>query len=537
MRPPIGLFSVSPQGSWYGERKSAFGFSADGSLTRLPHITCKVSNPFPTPPPPSPPSPPPTSPPQFTASERACFLGGGAVFTDAPDTEPIAGWMRPWTVSITLERWIPGTRIVLDFMGTNLVAHPLKIFKVDPSEAVRRVEMTKHSLVVMLLESPVVSFDVIGSGAVEGMRDLNCCCDAPPPKPPNPPPPPRHRPSVPPSPPPPPFPPSPPPSPGTRVFTIVGAERPSPPIPPPPPFAPGHFGGLTGKLTSSKNMTVGLVIMCTVVALLGSEIRHRLKLRAEAPKALKLNGRTVHAVGLGKGHVGVPHGGGSAGLCGVAQTLMAPWSGGRRRHGSALVPQEDPDEPKSNEEEPLSALTDKSAACTALVLGGRSGSGRSGSGGRRGGGLVLGGQEESGGGGRVAAETDADGGEEDGARKVGRKKKAKAPSGAKGAAYAAAAAADAAAAASSAAANAAAAASAAAAMGGAMIASSGGRARTGPRICVQLMNGSFHELPIDVSRVVTMAQLQEAVADACEAGLPEVEQHRLGELVMQVMTS
>ena len=107
-------------GSWYGERKSAFGFSADGDIARLPHVTCVPGNPLPTPPPPSPPRMPPASPPFFSASERACFLGGGAIFTDAPDQDPIIGWMRPWKVSVVLQRWIAGTRIVLDFQGQRL---------------------------------------------------------------------------------------------------------------------------------------------------------------------------------------------------------------------------------------------------------------------------------------------------------------------------------------------------------------------------------------------------------------------------------
>ena len=124
-------------GSWYGERKSCVGFSAAGMLGRLPKISCKVSKPMPGPPPPLPPMLPPGVPPYYTASQRACFLGGGATFTDAPDLDPVGGWMKPWTVSVVLERWIVGTQIVLDFSGERLVAHPLKILKVDPDDAVR----------------------------------------------------------------------------------------------------------------------------------------------------------------------------------------------------------------------------------------------------------------------------------------------------------------------------------------------------------------------------------------------------------------
>ena len=161
-------------GSWYGERKSCFGFSADGSISRLPHLSCKVDNPMPAPPPPSPPRPPPGAPPQYSASQKACFLGGGAIFTDAPDLDPISGWLRPWTVDITLDRWIPGTRIVIDFHGKRLETHPLKVLKIDPIEAVRREVITKHSLVVVLLSSPVISFQVAFTPPPRPCLDLRC---------------------------------------------------------------------------------------------------------------------------------------------------------------------------------------------------------------------------------------------------------------------------------------------------------------------------------------------------------------------------
>ena len=57
-------------GSWYGERKQSFGFSADGSIGRLPKISCKTKAPLPTPPPPSPPTPPPAVPPYYGLAAR-----------------------------------------------------------------------------------------------------------------------------------------------------------------------------------------------------------------------------------------------------------------------------------------------------------------------------------------------------------------------------------------------------------------------------------------------------------------------------------
>ena len=57
----------------------------------------------------------------------------------------------------------------------------------------------------------------------------------------------------------------------------------------------------------------------------------------------------------------------------------------------------------------------------------------------------------------------------------------------------------------------------------------------GPRLVIQLTNGSFQELSLETKSVSTMADLQEAVADACESALPESEQDHLGELVMQMI--
>ena len=129
-------------GSWYGERKNSFGFSADGEIGRLPHVTCDVKQPLPAPPPPSPPFSPPAVPPYYTASERACFLGGGAEFIRAPNLDPVSGWLHPWTVSVRLQRWIVGTQIVLDFTGANLHTHPIKILRVTPGDA--RLAACRH---------------------------------------------------------------------------------------------------------------------------------------------------------------------------------------------------------------------------------------------------------------------------------------------------------------------------------------------------------------------------------------------------------
>lgn len=318
-------------GSWYGERKSCFGFSAAGMLGRLPRITCKMNKPMPTPPPPLPPSTPPGVPPYYSASQRACFLGGGATFTDAPDLDPVGGWMKPWQVAVKLERWIVGTQIVLDFNGDRLVAHPLKILKVDPETAVRRESMTKHSVVLILTPSPVESFTVTGSGAVEGMRELNCCCDAPPPSPPSPPPPPLIVSPSPPLPPPPPQPPAhpipPAPSPSPER-NIIGTGRPSPPWSPPLPLAPpeGAWAKIDG--TSSSNMTLTVAVVVMVAGLAFVEVRHRQRKRKLQPlRALK---KRMEAMGTAK-------------PSGIAHAMSSlPWGSGKE--GLQAVPLEDPDE-------------------------------------------------------------------------------------------------------------------------------------------------------------------------------------------------
>ena len=89
------------------------------------------------------------------------------------------------------------------------------------------------------------------------------------------------------------------------------------------------------------------------------------------------------------------------------------------------------------------------------------------------------------------------------------------------------------AAAAAAATAAAAAAAAAAANTAAAIAANGGTP-TKPRVVLQLLSGAFQELDVDSSCMRSMAELQDAVAAACEKALPTVEQQRCGELVMQV---
>ena len=429
-------------GSWYGERKSSVGFSAAGMLGRLPHVSCKMGKAMPAPPPPIPPRRPPGVPPYYTATQRACFLGGGATFTDAPDIDPIGGWMKPWRVSVKLDRWIVGTQVVLDFQGDRLLVHPLKILKVDPETAVRRESTTKHSVVFVLTASPVYSFDVTGSGAVEGMRELHCCCDAPPPSPPSPPPPPGLVSPSPPSPPPPPqppalpMPPSPFPSPERD---IIGRGRPSPPWSPPLPMAPPDSGWMQIDGTSSSNMTLTVAAGVLLAGLAVVEMRQRQQRRKLQPlralkKRLEANAK--------------------ANTASLSRTIDSlPWGGKKR--GMSAVPQEDPDEPR-----------------------------------RRSGGLILG---------------DADPPPGKAQKKKNKKKKNDVED--------------------------------TPAVGDDLASGTSGGRTVSPRLLIQLANGFYQELSIEVKGVKTMEQLQEAVGVACSMDLPESEQLRLGDLIMQFVDS
>ena len=220
-------------GSWFGERKSAFGFAADGIISKLPTMSCTLNKPFPRPPPPAPPGPPPNGPLSFRGDRAGCFLGGSAIFTHEPDIEPVLGWMHSFEVMVSLDKWQEGVMVILDFFGANLHQHSLKVLSTDPAEAVRIEDITGHSVVMKLLPSPVSQFKVVASGGVEGMRALRCNVlrPSPPPPPPLPPPvlvglsPPLRPPS----------PPGPPPPPEQETRAIVGRERKLLPPPSPPP--------------------------------------------------------------------------------------------------------------------------------------------------------------------------------------------------------------------------------------------------------------------------------------------------------------
>lgn len=281
-------------GSWFGERKSAFGFAASGIISKLPTISCKLNKPFPRPPPPALPAPPPNDPISFRGDRAGCFLGGSAVFTHEPDVEPVLGWMHSFEVTVSLDKWQEGVIIILDFYGANLHQHPLKILSMDPEEAVHREDLTGHSVVMKLLPpSPARQFKVAASGGVEGMRALRCSVLQPlPPMPPAPPPPRKMSPSFPIR---PLSPPAPPPPPEQETRAIVGRERDLSPPPVPSPSAT-----LTEKKTEvylSIYILAGALVMSLYASSKLWELRRCGKISVAA-LLLALNRRKVPVRGL-----------------------------------------------------------------------------------------------------------------------------------------------------------------------------------------------------------------------------------------------
>jgi hypothetical protein len=281
-------------GSWFGERRSAFGFAADGIITKLPSIACEVSKPFPRPPPPNPPAPPPGLPPFFLGDRAGCFLGGNAIFTHAPDAEPVLGWMHSFEVTVTLGKWQPGALVLLDFFGPHLYEHPLKVLSADPADGLAREDVTGHSVMMRLLPSPVTSFKVVASGAVEGMRALQCSMLYP--SPPNPPPPPPPRTDSPDPPAPPPKPPRPPPPPEKETRAINGREAGFSP-PPSPPKVDLNVEKKKTEVYAAIYLSVGAFSLLVLIVSTLRRLYRRNKLSVTA-LLLEMNRRKLPVRGL-----------------------------------------------------------------------------------------------------------------------------------------------------------------------------------------------------------------------------------------------
>ena len=111
---------------------------------------------------------PPYPPPHIQSQESGCCLGGGAVFTTAPDADPTFGWMKDWVVTVTMRAWRADVQVLLDFYGKHLHEHALKVRRVDPDGVATIASTTPHSVMVKLMPSPVLTFTITASGSVEG---------------------------------------------------------------------------------------------------------------------------------------------------------------------------------------------------------------------------------------------------------------------------------------------------------------------------------------------------------------------------------
>ncbi len=170
---------------------NSFGFSAvvSSALTSLPKISCLLTRDMPDPPPPFPPRPPPSPPPGFIIDPNLCYVGGSAHFIIAPHKVAAQAALQTWVVSVHLNQWLPGLRIVLDFPGVMHAEHGLHVHSVRPADVARLVSMTRHSAIVELLNTAAREFEFEALGDVDEVRVVCDVGDARPPPPPRPAPP------------------------------------------------------------------------------------------------------------------------------------------------------------------------------------------------------------------------------------------------------------------------------------------------------------------------------------------------------------
>lgn len=184
------------------DRLSSFGFIVSPIPKAMPTISCKPIIPFPPPPPPGLPSPAPSPPPFLMANRQDCFLGGRATFIRSPAVFP----GLPWELKIELQRWKPGATVILNFVkqkGSRTDNQPLRVANLFPPSAITQSLSTSHSIVLQLLQTPIRTFSLVATGAVDHISNLECCCaESPRPPPPSPftPPPPSRPPRAPPRP-------------------------------------------------------------------------------------------------------------------------------------------------------------------------------------------------------------------------------------------------------------------------------------------------------------------------------------------------
>ena len=60
--------------------------------------------------------------------------------------------------------------VTLNFVGTGLRDHPLRVYRLDPPDAVTQVSTTSHSMTLELQRTPVHEFVVLAYGVAAGGR-------------------------------------------------------------------------------------------------------------------------------------------------------------------------------------------------------------------------------------------------------------------------------------------------------------------------------------------------------------------------------
>ncbi|KAL1514948.1 hypothetical protein AB1Y20_004024 [Prymnesium parvum] len=191
------VLSLLPLKNCLGMYKDAscdrsFSFTAvlTPPLYSLPSFSCLLTRDLPFPPPPMPPGNPPAPPPGFNVDPNLCYLGGYAHFSVPPQKGPkVQPGTQLWELSVHLNNWLPGLRVVLDFPGSSTVGHPLHVNAWRPAEVVRLLDVTRHSAILELQVTAARDFQFEALGDVDDVRIVCEVGDARPPPPPPPAPP------------------------------------------------------------------------------------------------------------------------------------------------------------------------------------------------------------------------------------------------------------------------------------------------------------------------------------------------------------
>ncbi|KAL3923686.1 MAG: hypothetical protein SGPRY_004141, partial [Prymnesium sp.] len=137
---------------------------------KLPSISCVLTRDLPFPPPPMPPNMPPSPPPGFLVDPNLCYLGGYVHFS-VSSQESKKNALHPWELSVHLNGWLAGLRVVLDFPGSSTAGHALHVQAVRPTDVARLLSVTRHSAILELQVTAARDFQFEALGDVSQVRD------------------------------------------------------------------------------------------------------------------------------------------------------------------------------------------------------------------------------------------------------------------------------------------------------------------------------------------------------------------------------